>query len=88
MYDFVWLQSKTGSEAMTVSSDGQALWWDIRRLGEPLESLAVRERGAAGARHPLPLAPPAPQRRHVRCGGAVTPNDRSLDARRCAAFLE
>lgn len=26
VYDLAWLQSKTGSEAMTVSSDGRVLW--------------------------------------------------------------
>lgn len=26
VYDFAWLQSKTGTEAMTVSSDGRVLW--------------------------------------------------------------
>ena len=50
MYDFAWLQSKTGSEAVSVSTDGNVLWWDIRRLGEPLESLTLRDRSsAAGA---------------------------------------
>lgn len=42
VYDFAWLQSKTGSEAMTVSSDGTALWWDIRKLSEAVESLPLR----------------------------------------------
>ena len=37
-----WLQSKTGSELMTVSSDGQVLWWDIRKLAEPLENLLLK----------------------------------------------
>ncbi|BDA50396.1 Dynein intermediate chain 2, axonemal [Coccomyxa sp. Obi] len=47
VYDFAWLQSKTGTEAMTVSSDGRVLWWDTRRLGEPREELALAERGVA-----------------------------------------
>jgi len=50
VYDFSWLQSKTGTEAMTVSTDGQVLWWDTRRLGQPLEDLTLREKAsAAGA---------------------------------------
>ena len=50
IYDFSWLQSKTGTEAMTVSTDGQVLWWDTRRLGQPLEDLTLREKApAAGA---------------------------------------
>lgn len=47
MYDFAWLQSKTGSEAVSVSTDGSVLWWDIRRLGEPLESLTLQDRAPA-----------------------------------------
>ena len=27
VYDLAWLQSKTGTESMTVSTDGQVLWW-------------------------------------------------------------
>eukprot|EP00775_Hariotina_reticulata_P002074 gene2074-2393_t len=45
VYDFAWLQSKTGSEAMTVSTDGRVLWWDIRKLSEAVESLPLREKG-------------------------------------------
>ncbi|KAK9917240.1 hypothetical protein WJX75_002207 [Coccomyxa subellipsoidea] len=45
VYDFAWLQSKTGTEAMTASSDGRVLWWDTRRLGEPREELPLAERG-------------------------------------------
>jgi hypothetical protein len=58
IYDFAWLQSKTGSEVMTVSSEGLVLWWDIRMFGEYtaklaldknqeiIESLPLREKGA------------------------------------------
>lgn len=42
VYDLAWLQSKTGTESMTVSTDGQVLWWDIRKLGEALESMPLR----------------------------------------------
>lgn len=31
---------------MTVSSDGRALWWDSRRLGEAVEELPLAERGS------------------------------------------
>lgn len=52
MYDFAWLQSKTGSELMSVSSDGQCLWWDVRKLGEPLETLTLKVHSpACMARH-------------------------------------
>ena len=39
-------QSKTGTEAMTVSTDGSVMWWDIRRLSEPVESMPLREKGS------------------------------------------
>lgn len=42
MFDFAWLQSKTGSEALTVSTDGQVLWWDIRKLSEVVDSMPLR----------------------------------------------
>lgn len=47
MFDLAWQQCKTGTEAMTVSTDGSVLWWDIRRLGEPLESLQLVEKGSS-----------------------------------------
>ncbi|KAG5461985.1 MAG: hypothetical protein BJ554DRAFT_5742, partial [Olpidium bornovanus] len=31
----------TGSEFFSTSTDGQVLWWDIRKLGEPTESLLL-----------------------------------------------
>ncbi|WIA16722.1 hypothetical protein OEZ85_013376 [Tetradesmus obliquus] len=46
IYDMAWLQSKTGSEAMTVSTDGLVLWWDIRKLSEAVESMPLREKGS------------------------------------------
>ena len=30
----VWLQSKTGTECASVSSDGRLLFWDVRKLNE------------------------------------------------------
>ena len=37
VYDLCWLQSKTGTEFASVSTDGQILWWDLRKLTEPME---------------------------------------------------
>ena len=42
VYDVAWLQSKTGTECATVSTDGQLFFWDIRKLGEPLESISLQ----------------------------------------------
>eukprot|EP00743_Colponemidia_sp_Colp-15_P005201 GILK01005596.1.p1 GENE.GILK01005596.1~~GILK01005596.1.p1 ORF type:complete len:578 (-),score=98.10 GILK01005596.1:78-1811(-) len=41
VYDIVWVQSKSGMECASVSTDGQVLWWDTRRLGEPIDSLQL-----------------------------------------------
>jgi dynein intermediate chain 2 len=37
VFDLVWLQSKTGTELASVSSDGQLLFWDTRDLSEPTD---------------------------------------------------
>ena len=31
----------TGTECFSTSTDGQVLWWDIRKMGEPTESLLL-----------------------------------------------
>ncbi|XP_051907210.1 dynein axonemal intermediate chain 2 isoform X1 [Hippocampus zosterae] len=41
VYKTIWLQSKTGTEAFSASTDGQVLWWDVRRLSEPTERLIL-----------------------------------------------
>eukprot|EP01025_Chloroclados_australasicus_P021583 TRINITY_DN22685_c0_g2_i2.p1 TRINITY_DN22685_c0_g2~~TRINITY_DN22685_c0_g2_i2.p1 ORF type:complete len:553 (-),score=78.42 TRINITY_DN22685_c0_g2_i2:347-2005(-) len=46
VFDFSWLQSKTGTECMSVSTDGYVYWWDIRKLGEPLEDLPLKEKNS------------------------------------------
>lgn len=46
VYDFAWLQSKTGSECMTVSTDGLVYWWDIRKLSESVESMPLRDKNS------------------------------------------
>mmetsp|Transcript_27129 Transcript_27129/g.55272 ORF Transcript_27129/g.55272 Transcript_27129/m.55272 type:complete len:571 (-) Transcript_27129:175-1887(-) len=48
VYDVAWLQSKTGTECATVSTDGQLFFWDIRKLGEPTEGMPLQV-GADGA---------------------------------------
>ena len=44
VYDMAWLQSKTGTECMTCSTDGNVFWWDTRRLSEPMEELVLVEK--------------------------------------------
>lgn len=41
VYDVFWINSKTGNQAVSVSTDGQMLWWDTRRLSEPSDSLKL-----------------------------------------------
>ncbi|KAF7643978.1 hypothetical protein LDENG_00230160 [Lucifuga dentata] len=41
VYKTIWLQSKTGTEAFSASTDGQVLWWDVRKLSEPTERLVL-----------------------------------------------
>ncbi|BFZ17387.1 hypothetical protein BsWGS_20426 [Bradybaena similaris] len=38
-YKTLWIQSKTGTECFTTSTDGQVLWWDIRKMSEPVEKM-------------------------------------------------
>ncbi|GAB4819199.1 hypothetical protein N2152v2_006245 [Parachlorella kessleri] len=45
VHDFAWTQSKTGTELMSCSTDGSVLWWDLRKMAEPLESLVLKEKG-------------------------------------------
>ncbi|KAK2959260.1 putative Dynein intermediate chain 3, ciliary [Blattamonas nauphoetae] len=39
IYKVQWLQSKTGTECATVSSDGTVKWWDIRHFDKPIEQM-------------------------------------------------
>ncbi|KAJ3416059.1 Dynein intermediate chain 2, axonemal [Chytridiales sp. JEL 0842] len=41
VYNISWVQSKSGCEFFSVSTDAQVLWWDIRKLSEPTESLLL-----------------------------------------------
>lgn len=35
VYDIYWINSKTASQCVSVSTDGRVLWWDTRKLDEP-----------------------------------------------------
>lgn len=41
VYDVFWINSKTGNQCVSVSTDGQILWWDTKRLSEPTDSLQL-----------------------------------------------
>ena len=48
VYAISWLQSKTGTECASVSTDGQVLFWDTRKLGEPVEHMSLEPKSSAG----------------------------------------
>jgi len=50
VYKIAWLHGKTPNECASTSTDGQVLWWDIRRLGEPSEMLQLEDKAAEGGR--------------------------------------
>lgn len=37
----LWVASKTGTEFFSASTDGQVLWWDYRKLQDPIETLIL-----------------------------------------------
>lgn len=41
VFGLSWIQSKSGSEFFSVSTDGKCLWWDIRKMSEPTECLLI-----------------------------------------------
>lgn len=43
VYDVYWVQSKTNSQFVSVSTDGQMMWWDIRKLTEPTDVLQLND---------------------------------------------
>lgn len=45
VYDVVWLQSKTGTECASVSSDGRLLFWDVRKMTEVVDECVLTDGG-------------------------------------------
>jgi len=45
VYDVVWLQSKTGTECASVSSDGRLLFWDVRKMTEIVDECVLTDGG-------------------------------------------
>lgn len=42
VYDLFWTQSRTGTECCSISTDGQLLWWDTRKLDAgPTDSMVL-----------------------------------------------
>jgi len=45
VYDVHWLQSKTGAECASVSSDGRLLFWDVRKMTEIMDECILTDGG-------------------------------------------
>jgi len=43
VYDAVWLQSKTGTECASCSSDGRLLFWDVRKMTEVMDECVLTD---------------------------------------------
>lgn len=44
VYDVFWCAGKTGTECVSISTDGRILWWDMKMLGNgPTEELVLEE---------------------------------------------
>ena len=41
VFSVAWMSSKTGTEFFSTSTDGQVLWWDTRKLSEPMEGMSL-----------------------------------------------
>ena len=39
--DIFWISSKTGHQCASVSTDGQMMWWDVRKLEEPTDKVVL-----------------------------------------------
>jgi len=48
VYDVVWMQSKTGQDCASVSSDGRLLFWDCRKLDEFVDECVLTDGGPKG----------------------------------------
>ena len=42
VYDVFWITSKTGNQCASVSTDGQMLWWDIRKIAQPVDCIPLK----------------------------------------------
>jgi dynein intermediate chain 2 len=53
VYDCVWINSKTGQDCATVSSDGRLLFWDVRKLDEFVDECVLNDGGPKGEENTL-----------------------------------
>jgi dynein intermediate chain 2 len=41
VYEVFWINSKTGNNCVSVSTDGRIIWWDTRHLKDPLDEVVL-----------------------------------------------
>lgn len=41
VYDVAWISSKTGHQCVSISTDGQMMWWDTRNLEKPTDIIKL-----------------------------------------------
>ena len=44
VYDIAWIPGKTHYDCASTSTDGQVLWWDIRKIAEPSDQLSLEDK--------------------------------------------
>ena len=68
VYDVYWIQSRTGSEFCSVSTDGQIYWWDTRSLGTgPMDSLKLVHENQSYSATALEYRPDAGVCMYIHC---------------------
>jgi len=50
VYSITWLAGKSPFECVSTSTDAQVLWWDVRKLAEPIDSMWVEDKMADNLR--------------------------------------
>jgi len=50
VYKICWLAGKTPFECVSTSTDGQVLWWDVRKMEKPIEGLWLEDKTDNGSR--------------------------------------
>ena len=50
VYWISWLAGKSPFECVSTSTDAQVLWWDVRKLAEPIDSMWVEDKAADNLR--------------------------------------
>ncbi|GIQ90538.1 hypothetical protein KIPB_013367, partial [Kipferlia bialata] len=80
VFNMEWVKSKAGSECCSVSTDGRVLWWDIRKLADPIDSMTLSlgggaRPGTAGGRRGSTISRPATSSSRAPSRGPAADDD-------------